>query len=188
MAYFDNGKNVEDYIAMAEGYDGAELIAVLRRHLPAGSTVLELGMGPGIDLDMLSTTYQAVGSDASRVFVDRYRQSHPNSDVLLLDAVVMDTDRTFDGVYSNKVLHHLSQEELSLSLSRQKSVLSAGGLILHTFWRGDKVEVMQGLRFVYYTEKKLRAIVERDFEILAMERYKEMHAKDSLYVVARRRD
>ncbi len=46
MAYFDERKNVEDYIKMAEGYDGRELIAVLKKYLLAGSTVLELGMGP----------------------------------------------------------------------------------------------------------------------------------------------
>ena len=188
MGYFDDEKNVEEYIAMAKGYDGAELIEVLRRHLPAGSTVLELGMGPGTDLDMLSAFYRATGSDASRVFIDRYRRAHPGADVFQLDAVTMDTDRTFDGVHSNKVLHHLTQDELSRSLSKQKAVLNTGGLILHSFWHGDKEEVIQGLRFVYYTVKKLRTIVEREFEIMAMERYKEMHAKDSIFVVAKRND
>ncbi len=33
-----------------------------------------------------------------------------------------------------------------------------------------------------------RVIVEQDFEILKMERYKEMRARDSIYVVAKRRD
>jgi cyclopropane fatty-acyl-phospholipid synthase-like methyltransferase len=57
MGYFDERKNVDAYIQMAEGYDGRELITILKKRLPAGSTVLELGMGPGIDLDLLAESY-----------------------------------------------------------------------------------------------------------------------------------
>ncbi len=96
---------------MADGYDGAELIALLRRYLPEGSSVLELGMGPGKDLDLFRQSYRVTGSDISRVFLDRYRKDHPEADLLLLDATSMDTDRTFDCIYSNKVLHHLSRPE-----------------------------------------------------------------------------
>ncbi len=46
---------------MAAGYDGRELIAALTNYLPAGAEVLELGMGPGVDLDLLSQTYQVTG-------------------------------------------------------------------------------------------------------------------------------
>ena len=67
MGHFDERKNVETYIEMAAGYDGRKLIAILRQHLPAGSTVLELGMGPGVDLDLLAETYTVAGSDSSYV-------------------------------------------------------------------------------------------------------------------------
>ena len=72
MGYFDSEENVESYIKMVDGYDGAALVEVLTRHLPDGSTVLELGMGPGKDLQMLSKHFKATGSDSSMVFVDRY--------------------------------------------------------------------------------------------------------------------
>ena len=119
MGYFDDEKNVEEYIGMAEGYDGRELVDVLRRHLPDGATVLELGMGPGKDLEILSEFFQVTGSDSSKVFIERYRKMDPAADLLLLDAVTMDTDRKFDGIYSNKVLQHLTQQELKRSLHRQ---------------------------------------------------------------------
>ena len=53
MGYYDSEKNVKAYLEMADGYDGADLIAVLERYLPTGASVLELGMGPGKDLDLL---------------------------------------------------------------------------------------------------------------------------------------
>ena len=54
MGYYDDPKNVEEYVKMAESYDGQELIDVLHRYLPDGASVLELGMGPGKDYLLLS--------------------------------------------------------------------------------------------------------------------------------------
>jgi ubiquinone/menaquinone biosynthesis C-methylase UbiE len=70
MNYYDEIDNVREYIEMAEGYDGRELIEVLKQYLPKGASILELGMGPGKDLDLLSQTYQVTGSDNSQVFLD----------------------------------------------------------------------------------------------------------------------
>ncbi len=53
MKYFKNKKNVDEYIKMADGYDGRDIIEKLKKYLPVGSTILELGMGPGKDLDIL---------------------------------------------------------------------------------------------------------------------------------------
>lgn len=63
MSYFDDLKNVYEYIKMPEAYGGKELIDVLQTHLKIGSKVLELGMGPGKDLDILNRSYKATGSD-----------------------------------------------------------------------------------------------------------------------------
>ena len=52
MGFFDTENGVDEYIKMAEGYDGTELIKILQELLPEKSTVLELGMGPGKDLDI----------------------------------------------------------------------------------------------------------------------------------------
>ena len=186
MGYFDSKENVDAYIAMADGYDGADLIALLGRYLPEGSSVLELGMGPGKDLDLLRQAYRVTGSDTSRVFLDRYRKDHPDADLLLLDAIRMDTDRTFDCIYSNKVLHHLSRAELETSLHRQKVVLNDGGLLLHSFWHGTGDEEHHGLRFTSYTEPNLRAAVCDGFDIVALESYKEMKDGDSLSILLRK--
>ena len=161
MGYFDNEANVDAYMAMADGYDGAELIALLGRYLPEGSSVLELGMGPGKDLDLLRQSYRVTGSDTSHVFLDRYKKDHPEADLLLLDATRMDTDRTFDCIYSNKVLHHLSRADLETSLLKQKEALNDAGLLLHSFWYGSGEEEHHGLQFTYYTEANLAAEIGR---------------------------
>jgi SAM-dependent methyltransferase len=189
MGYYDDLKNVQQYIEMAEGYDGRKLIEALARHLPPGATVLELGMGPGKDLDLLNETFQATGSDAAQPFLDLYRERHPQADLLRLDAVTMDAaiaaGRTFDAVYSNKVLYHLTREDLRTSLRSQARVLNPGGVVLHSLWYGDREEDMQGLHFVYYTEATFKELVGDEFQFVETARYTEMEKDDSFYVVLR---
>lgn len=188
MGYFDDAENVEAYIKMAEGYDGRELITVLRKYLDPGATVLELGMGPGKDLDLLREHFRVTGSDSSQAFVNRYRQAHPDADLLQLDAAVLDTERHFDAIYSNKVLHHLTKPELKASFQKQAQLLNAGGIVLHSFWYGDKEEAFSGLRFVYYTEHTLSEMLRDAYETLELQRYTEMETDDSFYIVLRRQD
>ena len=179
MGYFDNEKNIEEYIKMAEGYDGRELIEVLKKYLPKDSSILELGMGPGKDLEILNKDFHVTGSDNSQIFLDRYKKRDKTTDIVLLDAVEMDIDKKFDCIYSNKVLHHLDREELIESLVMQSKVLNSNGILFHTLWCGDKEEEFSGLRFVYYTEEIFRKIVGNEYEILDIKKYSEMEKDDS---------
>ncbi|WP_299291183.1 trans-aconitate 2-methyltransferase [Nitrosopumilus sp.] len=183
MGFFDTEKGVDEYIKIAEGYDGTELIKILQEYLPKKSTVLELGMGPGKDLDILSKTFTVTGSDYSQVFLDRYKKENPESDLLKLDAATLDTERTFDCIYSNKVLHHLPREELKKSIQRQAKILNPNGIIFHSFWKGDEDENFDGMLFTRYQIDELKQIIGDSFDILEMKVYTEMEKEDSIYVV-----
>ena len=185
MGFFDTVKGVEQYIKMAEGYDGVELIKILQKYLPENSTVLELGIGPGKDLDILKKLYAVTGSDNSQIFLDKYKKNHPDTNLLLLDAVTMKTDGRFDCIYSNKVLHHLTKEDLTKSLQRQKEMLNPNGIAFHSFWKGNKIEKMEDMLFTYYEIKSLKKMTESNFEILALETYTEIEKDDSIYVILR---
>jgi len=187
MGFFDTKKGVEEYVKMAEGFDGAELIKILQEFLPEKSSVLELGMGPGKDLDMLSKTYSVTGSDNSQIFLDRYKKQNQNVDLIKLDAVTLSTNRTFDCIYSNKVLHHLTTADLKISLKKQKELLNPNGIVFHSFWKGSKTENMEGLLFVYYELDSLRELFEPDFEILELKIYTEDQKDDSVYAILRRK-
>ena len=75
MGFYNDKKTAQQYIAMAEGYDGRELVEVLSKFLSGGASVLELGMGPGIDLKLLNKHFLATGSDNSQFFLDRHRRT-----------------------------------------------------------------------------------------------------------------
>lgn len=186
MGFFDNIENVNEYINMSNGYDGKDLIEVLKTHLHAGSTVLELGMGPGKDLDILFENYSVTGSDFSTLFLELYRKTHSDADLLRLDAIELNTDRKFDCIYSNKVLHHITQKELQKSFNNQLRLLNENGMAFHSFWYGDKEENHHGLRFVYYTQKILEKIIPKEFEIIEFNRYTELATNDSFYIILKK--
>ena len=183
MGYYDTPQGVEEYIKHSEKWDGKQLISILLMHLPESSTLLELGMGPGRDFDVLSKAYKVTGSDASQVFLDRCKQKNKDVDLLKLDAVTIPTERKFDCIYSNKVLQHLTKEELKKSLQRQKEVLNPKGIAFHAVWRGDKVEKKHGLLFMYYQIDGLKKIIGDDFDILDIQTFTEMEKDDSIYFI-----
>ena len=188
MMYFDDAKNIAEYIKMADGNDGREFIPILRAHLENDATVLELGMGPGKDLKLLSKYFRVTGSDQSQLFIDHVRAAHPNTDLLWLDASTLETERKFDCIYSNKVLHHLTKSQLEESFQNQAKILNPGGMCFHTFWYGDSEEEYSGLRFVYYTPENLLKLLGDEFEAIELNMYTEIEAGDSFYILLRKKE
>ena len=113
MGYFDDKKNVLEYIKMVEdteGYDPNSIIDKFKKYVPSGSKVLELGMGPGTDFQILNQSYKMTGSDSSNAFLDLYREKDANANLINLDAITLNTTDKYDAIYSNKVLVHLSKD------------------------------------------------------------------------------
>lgn len=185
MDFYDDKKNVEAYIQMCEDVNNDWVITKIQDYLDVGSSLLELGLGTGKDLDCLKELYEVLGTDRSLLFLDRYRKNHPQVRVMQLDAVSLDVEEDFDCIYSNKVLQHLTLEQLKSSIQKQSKRLNQKGIIFHTFWYGEGEEVIENLLFRYYNEDSLREMFESLFDIVHMERYTEVETMDSILIVAR---
>ncbi len=186
MSCFQDIKNVKEYIKAAEGYDGRRFIPILRRYLKDCSTILELGMGPGTDMDLLSKFYTVTGSDNSQAFLDIYKENHPNADLIFLDAVKMDTHRKFDCIYSNKVLHNLSVADCKTSFQQQLQCINPKGILLHSFWFGEGEMEHGGIKYNNYNFESIKKQISNNLEILELEMYSEMEEDDSFYIVLRK--
>jgi cyclopropane fatty-acyl-phospholipid synthase-like methyltransferase len=173
---------------MVKDYDGTNLVNILREYLKENSTLLELGMGPGKDLDILKKYFKVIGSDSSQIFIKRYKKNHSESDIILIDAKDIRIKRKFDCIYSNKVLIHLTKEECNSSLKQQKKILNSKGLLFHTFWYGSKTEKIDDLLFTYYKEDDLIKMVEKYYDIIRIERYKEFKKDDSILLIIKNKD
>jgi len=186
-AYYEDPRNVAGYSQFNPEHDGTLLVDALQAYLDPGATVLELGMGPGKDFELLSERYEVVGSDFSNAFLAYVRDRHPQAELMLLDALTVETERKFDAIFSNKVLVHMSEDELSQSFARQHEVLNEHGLMLHSFWYGEEEKSFGALTLRRRNEAHLKRMLEARFDILLMKRHAKMKVGDSIYFVARAR-
>lgn len=185
--YYHSKDSVQEYIKLAKDVNGRALIERLKSFLPANSSLLEIGTGPGTDWKILKEDFEVVGSDNSKEFLNHLTSSNPGGSFLELDAVTLYTQETFDGIYANKVMHHLKDHELHASIQRQHTLLNPDGIICLSFWKGEGSEVFKGLFVNYHTEHSLRRVFEAQFEILLLEAYHEFEAEDSLLLIGKRK-
>ena len=186
-AYYHTKESVEEYVRLSKGFSGKDLIERLGKVLVTNAAVLELGSGSGTDWNILNKTYVVIGSDNSLEFLDHLKAENPKGEFLELDAVTLKTKKKFDGIYSNKVLHHLKDDELSSSIKRQYDLLNPGGIICHSFWKGEGSEVFKGLFVNYHSAAILKDNFEKYFEIILLEAYEEFEANDSLLLIGKKK-
>ncbi len=184
--YYHSKESVEQYISMTKGMNGMMLIIELEKHLKPGASILEFGTGPGNDYDILSHNYKITGSDLSEEFLSRLKHRFPQGEFLKLNAAKFETTKKYDAIYSNKVLHHLSNEELKRSILSQHESLDSDGIVCHSFWKGNGTENYNGLFVNNHTEETLRQHFSHKFDIIDMIPYKEFENDDSLILLARK--
>lgn len=185
--YYKTKESVQEYIELAKDVNGQELIDKLMLVLPKKSNLLEIGSGPGSDWKILNDFYNVVGSDNSDEFLNHLNEKYPQGDFLILDAITLETDNFFDGIYSNKVMIHLNDSELQDSVKRQYEVLNPDGIVCHSFWKGEGSEIFKGLSVNYYNEEKLTSFFEIYFEILSLTIYNEFEDGDSILLIGKRK-
>jgi cyclopropane fatty-acyl-phospholipid synthase-like methyltransferase len=112
--------------------------------LGEGSSILELGCGPGTEAGDLSTHRRYVGVDLSRVQLSFARRRVPHAMFILGDFTSMAfRPGSFDGVVAFYVFMHVPQEDLGSTFERIFGWLRPGGrlmLSLSTIEADDRVE------------------------------------------------
>lgn len=185
-AYYKTEASVKEYIKLAKGFNGAELIEKLKQYLALKSSVLEIGSGPGTDWEILNKLYRVTGSDNSEEFLNHLTLQY-NETFLNLDATTLDTTMKFDGIYSNKVMHHLTDDELAQSIKKQHSVLNTNGIICHSFWKGEGSEIFKGLFINYHEKYSIEKLFEDNFKILYLGLYNEFDEDDSILLIGKKK-
>jgi len=185
--FYNNKESVDQYIKMAKDVSGEALIDKLKSFLPPSSSVLEIGSGPGTDWKILNKDYNVVGSDNSPEFLKRLTANNPNGHFLELDAVTLNTKLRFNGIYSNKVLHHLKDKDLKQSIKRQAEILNPQGIICHSFWEGKDSEIFNGMFVNYHTKEDLRLLSSELFDVILTEPYAEFDEDDSILLIAKKK-
>jgi SAM-dependent methyltransferase len=158
----------ERYIAASLPVVSAEwgvLLDALVARLLAGSRVLEIGTGPGLEAAYLEARGLVVDrTDATAAFVERLReQGHA---ARLLDVRSGDLGGPYDAVLANAVLLHLDRAEFAAALRACASATRTGGLLAVTLKEGDgeswsTAKLHAPRWFVYWREDALRDLLEQ---------------------------
>jgi SAM-dependent methyltransferase len=114
---------------------GVNAVREWARMLPRGSTVIDLGCGPGFPITevLVVEGLSAFGVDAAPSFVQAFRRNLPNTPVVC--EAVPDSrffDRTFDAVLAWGLMFLLSAEEQHRLIERIAEILVPGGRLLFT--------------------------------------------------------
>ena len=185
MEYFKKMENAKEYIALSMDYDPTFIVTNIESHLPFGSTILELGMGPGKDLEVLQNHYDVTGSDNAQSFIDLYNDKNPIKDAIYLDVIEMNIEEKFDCIFSNKVLSHLNRENFIKSLIKQKENLNSNGYIIMSMWKGEYEEVYDidmDINFTYYDRKDIEEIIKPIYSNIEIIEYSELEENDSFLI------
>lgn len=176
----------KEYRNTTIGYPNKSLYNVVDENLPQNSTLLILGIGNGKDIKYFSDKYTVTGSDFSKLLLSAFNKANPQLDLITLDPVELNTKRTFDCIFSNKVMNQMDEDDFVISLNNQVRLLNENGMAIHSLWSGNGNENHHGLTWVYYTEEKLKSLIPKSFEIIKISTYKQNIDTDSLVVVLKK--
>lgn len=117
-----------------ENMAGARLL--MQRYIPLFAhcaSVLDIGCGPGMFLDMIkehNPVCQSLGIDIDQAMVDRVTQRGFRGKCLPVTRLSELTGERFDGIYAGHIIEHLTGNEALIFLSTCYTLLNPGGLFL----------------------------------------------------------
>jgi hypothetical protein len=86
------------------------------------------------------------------------------------------------------VLHHLEDDALEASIERQHDILHPGGIVCHSFWKGENTEIYNELFVNYHSDEGLHMLFERYFDPLLLQFYQEFEKADSILFIGKKKE
>ena len=106
--------------------------------LPEGTSVLELGCGPGADAAELSARRRYIGVDLSRVQLSIARLHVPQAAFVVGDFTsIAFRPASFDGIVAFYAFNHVPQEELATTFKGINAWLRRGGRLMTSLLTSD---------------------------------------------------
>jgi len=137
--------------------------------LEAGSTILEIGCGPGLYLkDIDSSRYQVHALDMSEAMITLAQRENPGCTFYQTGFLDLSTDKRFDLIYSVGVLMYFPKSQIREVFKKIHGLLNKGGLVFinypHAISRLDLL--YPDSKYVQYSPEFIENICMPDFKIV----------------------
>lgn len=121
-----------DEVMGDRGREGSYVRALIERHHPKATNVLELACGTGAILEQLHPHYDVAGLDLSKGMLEIAGQKVPEARLFLEDMVRFDLDETFDVVLCvfDSLNHLVKFEQWEAVFDRAREHLADGGIFV----------------------------------------------------------
>lgn len=182
----EEARNPNNKEIIEEHYN-MRLVNLLDEYLLDHSAILELESGTAADLLKLSKHYDVTGSDSSKKVLQTMKEKHPGLEFKKIDLHDLAIKKTYDCIYSDKVLSRLSEDELLHALNNQVDHLNEDGIILMSFPYGKGQIEVDGEFVQAYTETTISQFIPEQAQIILIDSYSEKEKKDSLAVILKKR-
>lgn len=115
-----------------------------------GEHILDLGCGSGYLTNVIREEGAVVlGVDSSAEMIEKAKQSYPQTDFKVADAIHLGFDASFNAVFSNAVLHWIKAEDQSGMISSVYQALKPGGrFVAEMGGKGNVGKMISTLRVI----------------------------------------
>jgi cyclopropane fatty-acyl-phospholipid synthase-like methyltransferase len=106
----------------------------LTKHLPVGSTVLDLGCGTGKPIlqFLIQSGFHVTGVDASQKILEIAKKNFPATELILADMRSLDLKKKFDAIIAWHSFFHLPASDQPKMFDTFEKHLNPGGFLLFT--------------------------------------------------------
>ncbi|NQZ84733.1 MAG: class I SAM-dependent methyltransferase [Nanoarchaeales archaeon] len=134
-----------------------------------GKNILDIGCGPGFQTKYLTEKgFNTTGIDNSEEMIKQGREIYKNSNIKLLELKnINKLNQTFDGIWAEAVLFHISKQDFKDTINNFNKLLNKEGLLYFSLKQGSEELILEdGRFFAYYKKEEILNSLNSKFELL----------------------
>lgn len=161
---------VDEYISYNDSRHPMKAADLFLPHLHKNAYILDLGCGPGRDTKIFTNKgFQVTGIDLSRNMIKAAKEKCVNATFHVMNMEKLEfTDETFDGIWANSSLLHISKKNIPKVLGEVYRILKVGGIFYLSLKQGDGERIVSDQRYTE-TEKFFSYFRAEEMETLLKE-------------------
>lgn len=146
-----------------------DLLSCIEVNLKSGGSILEIGCGPGMYLNLIPNNYKKTACDINTGLLEIAKKQVPDAKFYLGNFTSIPFNETFDFIYCIGVLIYFTPTELKEVLNKMYQVLNSGGTLYINYPHAiSKSDVhFKDLTYVQYSPDYIENLIGNKFEIIS---------------------